>query len=625
MHNSLSHAAKAYKTNFVNHFTLLANVLARVRKVASHKLFGVEMVKRSKAGEAAEAARVGHEPLFNVLCAVETAVFAPDMHPLQREVASTLRTSLGLPDGQVLKESWLRDNIRQSIRFALGVAVDAEDIQRQAKGLWRQKKRTRRGAARGVKWIPTHRCARLSIKLDASDLVKILMPYTGKGGGEPDDSLAVDIVRGFFRQGIERVFGKRLVEKDGVQHLQFTGTIDTDGTSASLHFGRPRPPRPPRPDGAGGCKEAARIQVPRLVLLVDPGRINLVTMTALLDGKPCHVADADGEGKRRRMAFKLTARHLYSASGSALVTVLQRKRRTKAPELAALDAELSKASLKTGNPLVIARYLAAVTGRWDAVWSHVTSKRSARTRFRARAGKARVLSRFFSSVQRALDARFGKEVARAAVVVWGAAKVSPSGRGNLTVPTQGAAQVAARFWPLHPGDEYRTSSACSAAGCHCDLTEVRLKASRQVTLRVRVHREGAPFKQSLRHGFVHGIHHSRLLRRHAEGKRHELTKQLTVRTAVRWRYDGHGGESEAEKKEKKTMREAAGEDCRYVRGLRFCQECGRLHDRDMVGCDNIGIIWLCHQHSTPLPAAFDRAAQRARRARERQAEGIPDG
>ena len=200
-------------------------------------------------------------------------------------------------------------------------------------------------------------------------------------------------------------------------------------------------------------------------------------------------------------------------------------------------------------------------------------------------------------------------------MVWGCAKVSPSGKGNLTVPTQGIASVAARYWKIMSGDEYRTSSACSTAGCHRDLHEVRVALE---SVKVVAHTaEGKSFAWQVRHGFVLGRHHKRLLERHAIGKNHTKTTLVRVKVAKKWVINGHGGETAKEKTEKAAARKAAGVlGSRYVRGLRFCQGCRKLEDRDDLACDNIGTIFVCKCNCAAVPNAFDRVFQKARKTQK---------
>ena len=192
-------------------------------------------------------------------------------------------------------------------------------------------------------------------------------------------------------------------------------------------------------------------------------------------------------------------------------------------------------------------------------------------------------------------------------MVWGSAKFSPSGKGNLSVPTSSMFQVACRHFAgrVHLGDEFATSQTCPE--CFSQLVGARVAAPEGVALRhlKSVDEDGTPrtLAWKIRHGFVHCAGHKRLLRRPSVAK---ATTTLRLRARKSWRLDGHAGEGEAQKKAKKEARREAGEEARYPRGLRFCQECKKLMDRDLVGCDGIGVIWLCARTHAPLPAAYDR-------------------
>ena len=604
MGNCVSQAAKLYRTNFTNHFALLDNVLARVRKIASYELFGIE---RRKLGEA-ELAELGKEPLHSVMCAVETGVM-PE-HERQMQLALSIRTRLGLPAGVELDKSWLHANLEKSVRFTLRMAKDFDALRVLAAEMHRDGTKVRKGVTKGVKWIPTHKVQAASIKLDASDIARALI-----GRDLKDAELAETVVREFFRPGIARAFGAKYASGDP-DGLEFTSTIDTNGTQVSVHFKRPRRHKPKKKSAAEKVAEAKKpVSLPRVVMVVDPGRVRIVTMSIFLDNEPYAFKKYKKDKTVRNvpLRFKFTGAQYYSTSGIRVATRCQRMRRQKVVALKKLDTVLSKNTTRTGDSATMASYLRAMTSTWDAAFAFAGSKKSRGVKLRLFAGKQRAQARFFDRVHRALVAHFGREEADKALMVWGCAKVSPSGKGNLTVPTQGIAAVAARYWRIMSGDEYRTSSACSKAGCHHDLHEVRV-ALESVKVVVRTV-AGRKFAWQVRHGFVRGRHHKRLLKRHLSGKGYAEARLARVKIRKKWVINGHGGETAEEKAEKAAARRAAGMlDSRYIRGLRFCQGCEKLEDRDNLACDNIGTIFVCKCNRVAVPHAFDRAIQKARRS-----------
>jgi hypothetical protein len=417
-------------------------------------------------------------------------------HQRQKQLALDIRARLGLPAGVELDKSWLQANLEKSVRFTLQMAKDFDALRVLAAEMYKDGTEVRKGVAKGVKWVPTHKVQAASIKLDASDIARALI-----GTVLEDNELAETVVREFFRPGIARAFGAKHASDDP-GGLEFTSTIDTNGTQVSVHFKRPRRHKPKKESVAK--KAAEPIALPRVVMMVDPGRVRIVTMSVFLDNKPCVFKKHKKDGSTRdvRLRFKLSGAQYYSTSGIRVATRCQHRRRQKVAALKKLDTVLSKGTIRTGNDATMAAYLRALTSTWNEAFAFAGSKKSRDAKLRRFAGKQRAQARFFNQVHRSLVAHFGQAEADKALMVWGCAKVSPSGKGNLTVPTQGIAAVAARYWKIVSGDEYRTSSACGKAGCHCDLHEVRVALE---SVKVVVHTaEGKKFAWQVRHGFVFG-------------------------------------------------------------------------------------------------------------------------
>ena len=445
--NAVSWAAKLYRTNFINHFVLLDKVVARVKRLASYSMFGVTTDEGEEEEEAAVAPRSGE--LHTVVCAVESGATAGLASSLAAE-AVKIRSLLGLPADEWLTKRWLKANIEKSIRFTLQVANTMDRAKCEAAAAEAAGAKVRRGVSRGIKWVPTHGIGLHSVTLDASDLEEVLTR------GKASDGLAVDVVRGYLRDGIHRQFGKHLAEHG----LDFSGTLTTDGTSVSVHFHKAgKTARAEAATAATQGKATAAKQrrpVPRVLLLADPGRINMVTMAALVDGKPLFV-------NKRRVVFKLTGRQYYSVSGAHNAKIQRTRKRRCVPGLRTLDAALARASLKTGDVERVVQHIRIVNRHRREAWAFATSRGSAKQKLRGSAGRRRALDRFFSGVRRRLAAVLGREAAGSAEVVWGGAKFSPSGRGNLTVPTSMAFRVACRHFgssAVHIGDEYATSQTC---------------------------------------------------------------------------------------------------------------------------------------------------------------------
>jgi hypothetical protein len=184
----------------------------------------------------------------------------------------------------------------------------------------------------------------------------------------------------------------------------------------------------------------------------------------------------------------------------------------------------------------VLRYLRAMNRHHDEAWAFSTSRSSAKQKFQLKAGKRRALDRFFSGVKRRLASAVGRDLASTAEVVWGSAKFSPSGKGNLSVPTSSMFQVACRHFAgrVHLGDEFATSQTCPE--CFSQLVGARVAAPEGVALRhlKSVDEDGTPrtLAWKIRHGFVYCAGHKRLLRRPSAAK---ATTTLRLVHGLMWR------------------------------------------------------------------------------------------
>lgn len=601
--NSVSHAAKLYRTNFINHFTLLDNVEARVKRVASYHIHGI--VVGDPDGDD-DAAGGGERGACGGVHAVWEAI--RDGTPVERRLEPALaavREAIGLPATVKLTEAWLKKNIHKAIGFVLHVARLVDRIKGEADAVVAAGGRVRRGLGRGIKFCPTHRCMTHCAKLDATDLLRILEDCPDVvPKGTPDT--AANVVRAVFRPALKEAFGSQLAD-------DFTGTIDTDGVTVSIHFRRrltrrqlsaktqrvaaARAAREARERAAPGTKPPRKARVvkklpqeavPRVLLGVDVGRVNVVNITVLVDGKPFFVKGPTGAD--RRLKFRLTAAHLYTASG-----VRQRRRvmmrRRSALGIDQADRRLSRSTLRSSDVHDVLAHLDAFAASRNGYWAWARRRATRQDKLRSRAGRARVVARFFSRVRRTLKVHIPDISSKDVIVAWGNAKVAPSGRGNVTVPTHGTARAAALVFKraLRQADEYRTSQGCP--DCHCKVHAARVVAD---GVNVRVRRARGSFMHDVRHGFLScGTRTRRVLRRWPARALASRCTSVPSRTeaSCRWTFDGHAGEDKHAKKEKALLR-GPGCEVTYKRGLRFCPGCRKLRDRDDMASDNIATVWM---------------------------------
>ena len=236
-----------------------------------------------------------------------------------------------------------------------------------------------------------------------------------------------------------------------------------------------------------------------------------------------------------------------------------------------------------------------------------------------------------------------------ATVVWGVKRVSarrcrlrqaavaPTGRGNIPVPTHRITDVVKTIkgWTVVSGDEYRTSAA-SCLPAHTDAIAPRFRGKTEKVARKRA----ATFTGRVRGGYVVGMRHRRLIKRHdtyeagaltddalvrmCEGVPHHVQhemKRVKMDEKTTWVYDGHAGESAKIKAARKLFRELGGFKAKYVRGLRVCQDgiIMKLVDRDVNARQRKALPLAAapreHQHRLHLDQRQRRGLHQARGVR----------
>ncbi len=360
------------------------------------------------------------------------------------------------------------------------------------------------------------------VMLDATDLSKIL------GAGENvDGSLRADFVRDMLNYNIGHVFGNEYVPKrDGTPSTWlFTGTCDTDGDEIKMHFQRPLRPSERRqkkdflddespasadegkldePAACIGDAAPERLaKPPRLLLLVDPGRVNLATITVMLDGIVVTRSSAARDRSiLRPLKFTFSCRQYYTLIGERRRAAVQRQRELASDEREKRDGKggqktlrtrLSATTLRTGMANRVLAYMRANLELADAserVWGRALGKAAMHRCIgcmppmhrRRQMAKDACILRWFCGVRRSIKAVTGLTEA---TVVWGV-KIAPTGRGNLSAPTDRVALLAARVegWTVVAGDEYRTSKA-SCVPPHVDNLAPRFRGQTVVCYKRR--------------------------------------------------------------------------------------------------------------------------------------------
>ena len=325
----------------------------------------------------------------------------------------------------------------------------------------------------------------------------------------------------------------------------FTGTVDTDGTAMHLHFRRcARPGEKPPPTDDDDAEEKPKVEtpslpkltaVPKVLLLADPGRVNMVTFTVMVDGDVI-VESCGAKGHRMRpVKFGLTAKQYHTMIGTVRRRKIRERRLKQDPDAKQLDTDLSGTTLRTGDISKVLAYMEKSNMMAARRWDDALSTRASNGRRRSALARQRVLAKWLTRVHDKVVKLTG---VKEATVVWGVKRVSarrcrlrqaavaPTGRGNIPVPTHRIADVVKTIkgWTVVSGDEYRTSAA-SCLPAHTDAIAPRFRGKTEKVARKRA----ATFTGRVRGGYVVGMRHRRLIKRHDTYEAGALTDDALVR------------------------------------------------------------------------------------------------
>ena len=211
-----------------------------------------------------------------------------------------------------------------------------------------------------------------------------------------------------------------------------------------------------------------------LIVGVDPGRVNIAYAAVRLPEE------------ERVESWSLTARDYYRCSG--VNTYSRLLQAWHAPRLAAWS---QLGDLKSGNAADVLSYLSSVHEIEPGWWQEVLKRRRGRWRARMFASKRRTVDNFWVGVKANIAALAPDKTA---VLAYGSATFSASGRGNLTVPTTGMYKAAARQLPVCMQAEYRTSQVSPC--CHEQVHKVWRTSDAEGTHHYH-HGERVPYKKDV--------------------------------------------------------------------------------------------------------------------------------
>lgn len=236
----------------------------------------------------------------------------------------------------------------------------------------------------------------------------------------------------------------------------FDGSVVTDGVSVSLQYSvmRPKPPAVKKRKARRAVARAAEYDRdlatylpkldatgggPTLVVGVDPGRVNIATISYVLNDGATKLMKAAGP---HQGSWTLSRGEYRTRSG---ILALDAAKVERCAPFTAQWASLGQdgASLRTSQLEDMDRYLDRLAEFERAWWEMALKRRESRDALRRYAGKRAVLDKFFAGVKKRLRRMFPDTDIQ---VGYGSAVMSmkPTGRGEVAVPTTGAFHACKR-------------------------------------------------------------------------------------------------------------------------------------------------------------------------------------
>ena len=202
------------------------------------------------------------------------------------------------------------------------------------------------------------------------------------------------------------------------------------------------------------------------------------------------------ERRKRKSRRKLTPEELRKKKRGRKRSAKKRPEQTTTSPATRTVSEAR--GLRTTSVETARSYIRAYNRVSTAWWSEVTKRRYGRQRFHVFTGKRSAVDSFCAHLKKEVVKNHGEEAR--VVVVYGGAKFSPSGKGNLTVPTTAIFQAFTRtFDDVQIQDEFRTTLCCPT--CHTAQHKVwRVEGDPHVHHgpRFSPSKEGQPAKKQVR-------------------------------------------------------------------------------------------------------------------------------
>jgi transposase len=380
--NIYSFAAIKYLTNVKNHLVL------NFPKILKRYLYDYTPLTRDEAVDALYKINNWTRRGSKNQIATSTAT---------EQVVQKVRSLLGLKDKDQTTDRWFKDtdNLKKVLKFFAFVSQIIESKDEKLFNL-----------------LPISKIKSHFITIDTS-VIKGVLKDAGllkcNGGGGMERELWDSVIKSSLVSG---------------KNKTFTGTIDTDGLVANIHFTRPKNVI------EKGDEEIISLEGKR-VIGVDPGRTNIFFMTEELP-------------TGRFKSYSLSRKQYYAESGIfAARTQSEKWNNQVKTELEAL----SKTSSKSTCIHKFREYVETVLSVQEALWDQYLKRHWKEQRLRLYGGKKRVFANFINRLNP--DAN--------TVLAYGSAKFASGGRGEMSVPTSRAFKECKSRIPIVLVDEFRTS------------------------------------------------------------------------------------------------------------------------------------------------------------------------
>ncbi len=240
---------------------------------------------------------------------------------------------------------------------------------------------------------------------------------------------------------------KYLTKNQQEQNFHFTKTIQTDGTSISIHYRRPKIISEELTNDQKLQKELLTRKEDDRLLFSDNGRVNIIYCIEVLP---------DDTIKK----YILTRKQYYQESGMTDANKKINHWNNEDPKLKEALVALSKCTTRTTTLNEFLEYLKTVKKYYNVLWKQYTSKKWAKLRLKLYSGKQRTFAKFFSTIK-GNDNRVTK-------LICGDGGFASSAKNELSCPTTRVIREAKKYFDVLFVDEYRTSAV------HCETkTQMR--------------------------------------------------------------------------------------------------------------------------------------------------------